>query len=74
MIEYIYLKLARPYANKSLVEVARAMKKSQSWASQIECGTRRISAEDLQKLMKIYSLDDTPLNKIILKPYKNKHK
>lgn len=59
MIEYIDLKLARTYANKTVSEVARAMKKSQSWVSQTESGARRIHADDLQKLMELYGLDDT---------------
>ena len=46
MIEYIDLKLARTYANKTVSEVARVMKKSQSWVSQIESGTRDIKAID----------------------------
>ena len=48
------------------LEVARKMKKSQSWVTQVESGIRRIHADDLQKLMEIYGLDDTPLNKILL--------
>ena len=66
MIECIDLKLARTYANKTVSEVARAMKKSRSWVSQTESGTRRIHADDLQKLMELYGLDDTPLNRIKL--------
>lgn len=74
MIEYIDLKLARIYANKTVSEVARVMKKSQSWVSQIESGTRDIKAIDLQKIMQLYGLDDTPLNKIKLNSKRIKRK
>ena len=73
MIEYIDLKLTRTYAKMTTFQVARAMKKSQSWVTQIENGSRDIKAIDLQKLMKAYGLDDTPLNKIVLKNNKRSH-
>ena len=60
------MKIARAYSKMTTLEVARKMKKSQSWVTQVESGIRRIHADDLQKLMEIYGLDDTPLNKILL--------
>ena len=60
------MKIARAYSKMTTLEVARKMKRSQSWVTQVESGIRRIHADDLQKLMEIYGLDDTPLNKILL--------
>lgn len=74
MIEYIDLKIARAYSKMTTLEVARKMKKSQAWVTQVESGIRRIHADDSQKLMEIYGLDDTPLNKIKLNSKRIKRK